>query len=155
MRKGKPERRHWDEPSFLEEVDRIQGREAADVARRIMEWSRSSRLRDSFSKGLNFGVFIPVLEHRGRSYKPVWVNTTKGVEFPFHSMHRMPPFDDEVKRVELVRRLNAIPGVQIPEEAAVNSRPSVPLLRFMPPEALAALLASLDWILTEIRAAAA
>jgi hypothetical protein len=66
----------------------------------------------------------------------------------------MPPFDDEVKRVELVRRLNAIPGVQIPEEDAVNRRPSVPLATFAPPEALAALLASLEWILMEIRGAA-
>jgi hypothetical protein len=48
----------------------------------------------------------------------------------------MPPFEDEGKRVELVRRLNAIPGVQIPEEAAVNSRPSVPLATFVLPEAL-------------------
>jgi hypothetical protein len=50
--------------------------------------------------------------------------------------------------------LNAIPGVQIPEEAAVNSRPSVLLVRFVPAEALAALLATLDWILAEIRGAA-
>ena len=154
MRKGRPEGRRWDEPSFLEEVERVQGREAAEVARRIVEWSRSSLLRFTFSKGLTFGVFIPVLDHQGRSYKPLWINTTKGVEFPFHSMHRMPPFEDEGKRVELVRRLNAIPGVQIPEEAAVNSRPSVPLATFVPPEALAALLASLDWILIEIREAA-
>ena len=101
---------------MFEEVERVQGREAAEVARKIMEWSRSNLPRFTFSKGLAFGVFIPVLDHQGRSYKPFWINTTKGVEFPFHSMHRMPPFDDEGKRVELVRRLNAIPGVQIPEE---------------------------------------
>jgi hypothetical protein len=81
----------------------------------------------------------------------VWINTTKGAEFPFHSMHRMPPFEDERKRVELVRRLNAIPGVQIPEKAAANSRPSVPLAKFVPPEALAALLASLEWVILEVR----
>lgn len=153
MRKGRPEGRHWDEPSFVEEVERVQGREAAEAARAIMEWSRSNLARFTFSKGLTFGVFIPVLDYQGRSYKPFWVNTTKGVEFPFHSMHRMPPFEDEGKRVELVRRLNAIPGVQIPEERAVNSRPSVPLATFAPPEALAALLASLEWILVEIRGA--
>jgi hypothetical protein len=153
MRKGRPERRRWDEFSFLEEVERVQGREAAEVARRIVEWSRSNLPRFTFSKGLTFGVFIPVLEHQGNSYKPVWINTAKGVEFPFHSIKLMPPFDNEVKRVELVRRLNGIAGVQIPEERAVNSRPSLPLATFVTPAALAALLASLDWILTEVRGA--
>ena len=155
MRKGSPEGRHWDEPSFLEEVERVQGREAVEVARAIMEWSRSNLARFTFSKGLTFGVFIPVLDHQDRSYKPFWIHTTKGVEFPFHSIKLIPPFDDEVKRVELVRRWNAIPGVQIPEERAVNGRPSVPLATFAPPDARAALLASLEWLLIEIRGAAA
>jgi hypothetical protein len=154
MRKGKPERRDWDEPSLLEEIERVQGQDEAEVARRIMEWSRSNLLRFTFSKGLTFGVFIPVFDHQGRSHKPFWINTSKGVEFPFHSLKLTPPFDDEVNRVELVRRMNAIPDVQISEEAAVNSRPSVPLAKFVPAEALAALLATLDWILTEIGGAA-
>ena len=153
MRKARTESRHWDEVSFLEEVERCQGQEGTEVARRIIEWSRSHLPRFKFGRGATVGTFSAALDYQGRSYWPFYISTDKGVEFQFQWMKDMPPFENDLKRVEFVQRLNDVPGVLIPEDA-INRRPSVPLAVFSSPEAFAALLSALEWFLSEARGAA-
>jgi hypothetical protein len=150
MRKRRPEGRHWDEASFLEEIERHKGSEEAAVARQIIEWSRSHLPRFTWGKGASLGTFSPALDYQGHSYWPFAILTNKGVEIQFQWMNGMPPFDQEAKRLEFVRRLNDVPGVQIPEDA-INRRPSLPLGLFVRPEALATLLAAFEWFLSEAR----
>lgn len=147
MRKGRPEGRHWDEPSFLDEIERVQGHEGAEAARQIMDWSRSHLPRFTFGKGTTVGRFSPALDYGGHSYWPFCIDTNKGVEIQFQHMASMPPFDLEAKRVELCRLLNEVPGVQIPEDA-INRRPSLPM-RLFAADALAPLLAAFEWFLDE------
>ena len=63
-------------------------------------------------------------------------------------MSAMPPFDQVAMREELLRRLNEVPGVQLPSNA-IDRRPGVPLKILAAPEALATLLAAFEWFLGE------
>jgi hypothetical protein len=64
-----------------------------------------------------------------------------------------PPFDDEQKRLELLRRLNQIPGVSLGRDSIVR-RPSVPLETLFTPGAVAKLCAAMEWVIEEASRAA-
>lgn len=63
---------------------------------------------------------------------------------------RFAPFNDETLRRALMRRLNAISGVNIPE-AKIDKYPSIELHTLAPPEATYQFLEVLDWVVRQIR----
>ena len=65
--------------------------------------------------------FFPMLDHKGTSHYLIAIWTYGRIEVQFQNMLRNPPFDDETKRLELLRRLNDIPHVTIPTNAITVS----------------------------------
>ncbi len=59
------------------------------------------------------------------------------------------PFDDEIKRSELLRRLNDIPGIKIPH-FAVDKYPSIALTALNDEGATRQFLDVMDWVVQEI-----
>jgi hypothetical protein len=66
-------------------------------------------------------------------------------------MQLKPPFNDELKRLEVLRRLNEIPGITIPDKA-IDKYPSVPLSVLNNEAALNQFLETLDWFVQEVEA---
>lgn len=66
-------------------------------------------------------------------------------------MQLKPPFDDELKRLEFLRRLNEIPGVTIPDKA-IDKYPSISLSTLNNKAALNQFLETLDWVVQEVEA---
>lgn len=66
-------------------------------------------------------------------------------------MRTWSPFNDEAKRLELLDRLNQIPGVKIPRDD-ITRRPSFPLSLLRDEIALKRFLETLDWYVAEIKA---
>lgn len=102
----------------LDFFEQLQARspEAADVARRILDWSR-----EHFSfVDWEASSFVPKLDYgAGSTHNPI---TVYGLgKFPrvgvkFIRMKNRNGFS-ETKRLELMRRLNAIPGVKLKPDA--------------------------------------
>jgi hypothetical protein len=90
------------------------------------------------------------MDHKGRSYYPFAVYTYGRVEIQFQHMRRR-PFDDEAKRLELLRRLNEIEGVDISVNK-LTKRPSIPLSALRSTAALKQYLQAFDWYVQEVRA---
>jgi hypothetical protein len=61
-----------------------------------------------------------------------------------------PPFSDERRRMEILRRLNEIPGIAIPE-GSVSRRPNVALDVLARDGNMDRFLAVFDWFLDEVR----
>jgi hypothetical protein len=61
------------------------------------------------------------------------------------------PFDVDEKRLELLRRLNELPGVDLPEDA-IRRRPSILLVTLVDPSALAMFLKGIEWTIQEVEA---
>lgn len=141
--------RQWDEPSFFQELE---GRDAneAEVARKILEWSKTKELLISWGKGKKDGSFSPALEDRpARSLIGVWTYGSVAVHFGY--MQNLPPFNNETKCLELLRRLNEVPGIAIPADA-ITRFPSIPLSTLEDENTLQQFLETLDWVVQEIRA---
>ena len=64
---------------------------------------------------------------------------------------RARPFDDETKRMELLRRLNEINGIDIPADK-ISKRPSIPLSTLSNEDTLKQFLETFDWYVQEIKA---
>jgi hypothetical protein len=145
-------RRKWDEASFFRELEDRNGAVVAAVARSILEWARSSVTRVWWGEGSRSGSFVPILSHGDRDHQLFAVWTYGTVEIYFYWYQYKAPFDSEEKRRELLSRLNAIPGVSLPDDA-IARRPGIPLSTFEDESALGQLLETFDWVIQEIGAA--
>jgi hypothetical protein len=151
--KGRPEGRHWDRDSVLHELDTKRGKAEGDVARQILEWvRRRGDLRLWFGAGQKDGSFQAGLDDGSAYLFPFALYTYGRVEVQFQWMLQRAPFDARERRVELQQKLNAIPGVQIPD-GSLDKRPSIPLATLSKDSALEAFLSALDWSFEQARAA--
>jgi hypothetical protein len=76
------------------------------------------------------------------------LNATVKIRF-FRLMSKNPPFDQKQKRIELLRLVNAISGINLAEES-IDKSAHIPLASFAKPESLSQLEAVVEWILKEV-----
>lgn len=138
--------RRWDEQSFFAALADKRGGEETRAARELFEWTLARGLRPTFGSGRVDGSFIPVQESGGVQHYPIAVYTYGRVEVQFQWLTRA-PFDRDETKLELLRRLNEIPGVSFGVDV-ITRRPSIPLsLLASDPSALAQLEAALAWLI--------
>jgi hypothetical protein len=143
--------RQWDEISFFEKLEEERGASETAIAKRILEWSRSRTTFIWWGKGKTAGSFIPQLTHEGVNHQLFAVWTYGVFEFYFLHYQYKIPFEPEEKRLELLERLNAIPGISIPADS-IARRPSVYLSSFSDEAVLEQLLETFYWVVREIEA---
>jgi hypothetical protein len=141
--------RQWDEASFFEELN-AQAPEAVEPARAILEWATNHGSRIVWGKGKQYGTFSPVLDHQGAGIRLISVQTYGSFSVWFGELKDQPPFTDEHKRLELLRRLTDILDVTISDKA-IDKYPNVPLTTIGNADPRARFLGVLDWIVQEIR----
>ena len=119
-------------------------------SRKILDWSKSRVPRIDWGEGKQDGSFVPVLHHKGIDY-PLFAVYTYG-KFETHFQHYLnrPPFTSGPLRVEKLNRLNAIPGVSLPQDS-ITKRPSIPLKSLLEEGRTEALLSVYEWVLEQIR----
>ncbi len=155
-RKGGAQRatRQWDESSFFAELESHGAPEQTSVARRLLEWARQRVTRVWWGRGATMASFVPVLEHGGNNHQAfaVYTGVEKGggvVEVYFYWHARKAPFNNKELRREMLRRLNEIPGVSLPDDS-IDRRPSVPLATLAEADALDRFVAVMDWYVDQV-----
>jgi hypothetical protein len=144
-----------DEESFFKELEARQGADTVAAVRRIQHWAIDDKLpRFEWRRSRQHEMFYPCLDHNDVPYFPLKIRTDGKVEVIFRWLNtrvpKKPPFDDEEKRLELLWRLNEIPGVDI-SEARINGIPTFPLSALRDEAALNQFLGVLDWFVQEVR----
>jgi len=142
--------RQWDEPTFLAEMESRHGPEVAVVAKKLLDWAKSSTSRIWWGRGLKEGSFYPMFSYNGVDHYTFSVWTYGRIDIQFQFMRARPPFDFESKRIELIKRLNLIPNVSLPLDA-INRRPSIPLALLKEETTLKLILETFDWVIEEIK----
>ena len=72
------------------------------------------------------------------------------MEIQFQWLQSRPPFDDVGRRKDLLNRLNAIPGITLPQDS-LGRRPSFPLAVLKRREVREQFIEVLDWVIAEIK----
>jgi hypothetical protein len=145
-----PERRQWDESSFFRDLEERTGAEEVASATRILEWAGVKGLRVRWGKGRQVGSFTPELDHGGTTYNFVRVYTDASTTILFAYLREKPPFDDETLRLELLRRVNELPGVEITVDK-VTKRPWFYLSVLEDDSVMEQFLSILEWVVEEIK----
>ena len=139
----------WDEATFFEEIIQRNGEDAGKDARQILDWS-SWNGQISWGRGSSSGSFVPYTDHNAMRNKLMAAYTYGSVEVYFYSMSHKLPFDGEEKRIELLNKLNQVPGVNIPIYA-ISRRPSVKPSELGENTGTEQFLSVFDWVIQEIK----
>jgi hypothetical protein len=143
-------RRQWDEPSFFQTLQHTRTAPEVEAARRLLNWARGHVTQIWWGKGQRTGSFVPTVHHDDIDHQLFAVYTYGTVELYFQWYQLKPPFDAEAKRLELLRRLNAIDGVSIPTEA-ITRRPGIPLAVLAEAERVTEFLGVFEWFIHEVQ----
>ena len=145
-RRTSGQRRQWDEQSLFADLLERHGENETRVARDLYDWTIARGWRPTFGTGLQDGSWVPVVTASGREHYPIALYTYGKIEVQFQHLKARPPFDDEETRLELLHRVNEIPGVSFSRDV-ITKRPSIQLsLLAGDPSALEQLQRVLEWI---------
>ncbi|NJC27022.1 PDDEXK family nuclease [Neolewinella antarctica] len=144
---GATTRPRWTLQEFYSELDKT-SIPAGQVARRIVAYFESRGFVMVGGKGKTPSI-IPEI-HDPLTVYPFAMASRNWLEMYFQYYVTKPPFDQLVKRQELMDRLNTIPGVELPADK-IDKRPSFSLDLLAPEESMRTFLATFDWFLKEIQ----
>jgi hypothetical protein len=142
----------WDEDRFMADLESRRGADETKVAKEILSWAKEKRLDIWWGKGKQDGSFFPLLKHRAVTHWLISVWTYGRIEIQFQMMQNKPPFDAESDRLGLLRRLNDIPGIDLPRDG-ITRRPSIPLSLFVDRSRLNQFVEILNWMIQRIEMA--
>jgi len=114
----------WTEERFFEALASRTTPDCVKVARDLLDWIRPKVTYIWWGRGKSNGSFVPVLVHNETHHQAFAVWTYATVEIYFYWYTYKPPFDSEAKRMEMLTRLNEIPGVSLPAES-ISKRPGI------------------------------
>lgn len=147
---SKPVPRQWDEASFFAEIGQKFSQSEVQAVRRIFDWISAKVTRVWWGKGATMGSFVPILSHNGTDHLLFAAFTSGGIEIYFQWYRYRPVFDSTEKRLELLARLNEIPGVSWSENV-ITRRPSISFSILTNEAALRQFFATFEWMISEIR----
>ena len=110
------EKRQWDEPSFLEELEHRRGQDIANMARKIIDWSKDRSLRIWYGKGRITGSCMPIFDY-DENYAWTFALWTSGkVEYQFKFMKNQPKFNEVGQIQSLIDKVDSIEGISLPPD---------------------------------------
>ncbi|HSH95481.1 MAG TPA: hypothetical protein VK968_15165 [Roseimicrobium sp.] len=142
--------RQWNEVTFFQELESVEGLRSATAAREILKWAKTKSTRILYGRGGRTGSFVPSFNHRGQEHQLFAVYTYGTVEIYFQWYQYKPPFENEAKRLELLRRLNEIPGVSLQPDV-ITRRPGISLSLLKDDATMKLFIAVFEWFMCEIK----
>ena len=148
LKEGQPRtERMWDEESFFDELGRRHP-EDIETVRKIVEWIRPRVSYFWYGRGGRSGSIVPMVQKESKHQVfALW--TYGGVEIYFQYYLNKKPFDDPAVRLELLRRLNLIPGVNFNGDV-ITRRPSIGYSILRNPDSLQKFFEAIDWFLNQL-----
>ena len=140
----------WDESSFFRDLEARCGATEIQVARKLLHWTQQGSKEVWWGQGQRMGSFVNRTMIGGQEFNIFAVWTYGKIEIYFQWLRKKPAFADKAKRLEFLAKLNAIPGIDLPQDAT-ERRPNIPLGTIASPDASAKFFAVLDWVVATLQ----
>jgi very-short-patch-repair endonuclease len=119
-----------------------------DAAKAILDWADGSEMRLWWREVGGVTTVTPYFKHGGIAHWSFSLRADGAVDL--HFQYLKAPFDDKVRRLELIRRLNLISSVSIPEEYIFKTR-TLLLSALSADEALDGFIRTMQWYEDEVK----
>jgi len=139
----------YKEEVFFLNITSYFGVAEVEVARRLLDWAKKNT-RVWWGQVRRDGSFVPYIVTNEKQHTLFAVYTYGSIEIYFQWYLGQPPFDTEEKRLEVLKKLNQIEGIHIPEDG-ITRRPSIRLGDLVKNDKLGQFLAIFDWMIEEIK----
>jgi hypothetical protein len=140
----------WNPETFYPELEKKHSIKEVKVAKAIEEWAEKNVSHVWWGEGSVSGSFVPQYFHKDTKHQLFAVYTYGTVELYFYWYKFKTPFDNEDKRIELLKKINSIEGIDLPE-SSINKRPNISLSIFEDPKKLEKFIEIFDWVIEEIK----
>ncbi len=134
--------KNWDEVKFTEHLSR-KNVDAASTAREILGSLRHRNMVVRWGRGRVYGSFGPELRGTNSLIFTVWTNGF--IQVHFQNIRQLPSMNDATRRLELLQRINKIPGVKLPDDS-IDKYPTFPISALNKEVNLKIFLDSVDWL---------
>lgn len=136
-----------DADMFLQEIEDEIGSTESEVIQKILEWAEENNFDIKYS-GQSLRLEI---NHKNINYKPLKIYNSGLIEISFAYLKKSPPFDDDSKRLELLKHFNKVSNFNLSDDK-INKRPgdglSISMLKNE--QELNKFVEALEWFLKEI-----
>lgn len=137
-------------PAFMDMLEKREDPDLIAVARRLIEWAGGMGLDLRWSTAREVPLFAPAVQtHIGEFYF-VEVTAKGRVDILFDRLMEIGPFRDEQTRMEVLRRLNAITGLSMPD-FTISRRPNFSLSALANDAAFGQFTSTCEWVVSRLR----
>lgn len=143
---------NWTEESFLTKLSE-RSETDSDIIKKLLDWLKPKVSRIWYGAGKQIGSIVPVFNYLGVDYSLFAMWTSGTIEIYFQWYKVKPPFDNELKRFELLDKINQISGANIPSDK-ISSRPNIAINLLADETEFQKFTNAFEWFLDEIRLSA-
>ena len=139
--------KNWNETSFMAEMERTAGPKAVGIAKELLRWSEE--FSQAVWSGID-GIFTATITNDDGKHPLFKLRTEGHFGFRFGRLRMKPAFSDHEVQIEMLRRFNEIPGLDLTEDA-LGSKRSFELALLEDPVARQKFKAAVEWLVDRIK----
>ena len=138
------------EEEFLRTYAEARNQQETVLVRRLIVWSKESGLEPNFKRSAQTTWFPPSIKLNGLPRCPFYVDVSGDIWLQMVTLRDYQPFDNQEKREELRKKLNGLPGVDVPQDR-ITGYPKIPLAQLTDGPNADKLIETLTWLIGELR----
>ncbi len=138
------------ETTYMEMLAMRQDQDLLDVSRRLLDWARDEGLTLHWSSVRDVPSFAPVIETPSGPACFVEITARGRIDVLFDQLRETDAFREDKQRLEVLRRLNEIPGMGMPE-FTINKRPTFSLNALVSYEAFERFTSTFRWVAQQLQ----
>ena len=138
------------EAAYMEMLAMRQDEDLLDVSRRLFDWAGEEGLTLHWSTVRDVPLFAPAIDTPSGVAYFVEVTARGRIDVLFDQLRETDAFREEEARLEILRRLNRIPGMGMPE-FTINKRPTFSLNALVSNEAFEQFTSTFRWVAQQLR----
>ncbi len=142
-------RDNWTKERFFKVLSEDAPEKEVQVARKLFNWAQQKADNIWFGKGKTRGSFVPQFFRNDIKHQAFAVWTSSEVEIYFQWYANKQPFNSKDLRLELLKKLNKITDVNIPE-SNITKRPTIPFTNLTDDENLNHFFTVYEWYISKI-----
>ncbi len=143
-------KKQWDKESFLHSIEENHGSEMGKKINELFDWNNENNLEEDFGCGKVDGSYCPYFQAEEDWYCPIKYWTLGRINIQFERLRSQIGFADKETRLDMLEKINAIPGVNI-DKSRINGRPSFDMNILSDKTAYNKFIEFLEWFVAKVK----